>query len=422
MPREFEITNGQSQTFSDQDRSALALDLPQLRPPLYARAFIVFLSIFFLVSIVYSSFTTIPVVVESGGRIINENPPVPVRATTHFTIKQILVIENQVVKKDELLIKANQSLGSEELEILNSARKELQVIANQKPESLCLECPASLKKLAALRPRLRGKPIVVEILNPAFEAIGQLEGVLSKLKTFDAKARELKGKWQQISLQTKELEKKGPKAASQLGARRSQQQALQRQISEIYRPVHSEFQQRLMGFRATVQEIDATVQAIVSSGDIKAPFEGRIINLKIKGVGELVGAGQQLLEVLPESNRFLASIEVRNRDIGALKVGDQVEVVIDAYPEMDYGYLTGSISQILPGDQSDSQQGQAGQEKFFQVRVELAQQEVKAQGQVYPLLPGMTLRSRVLKRQETLLRTFYRAVFRIKNDLRVQNK
>jgi len=76
---------------------------------------------------------------------------------------------------------------------------------------------------------------------------------------------------------------------------------------------------------------------------IKAPFDGAITD-KIAEVGELATPGRPLLK-MEDDRRLRLEVTVAAADLGALRVGQTVEVKLDAFGE---DALSGRVAEILP--------------------------------------------------------------------------
>ena len=105
----------------------------------------------------------------------------------------------------------------------------------------------------------------------------------------------------------------------------------------------------------------------------------------------MVNSSEVLLKIVP-SNNLQASIEIPNRDIGFVKVGQPVSVSIDSFPSGEFGYIQGTLSTIgsdsLPPDQDSPQ-------VYFPATVSLKQQVVESGEQKLNIQSGMGLTANI---------------------------
>ena len=90
--------------------------------------------------------------------------------------------------------------------------------------------------------------------------------------------------------------------------------------------------------------------------------------------GQLVNPGAPLVTIVKNSAPLEARILVQNKDIGLLKVGQEVKIKYFAYPFQEYGIQRGSISDISVRPSSAP-----GEANLFVVKVGLASETVQRQ-------------------------------------------
>ena len=81
---------------------------------------------------------------------------------------------------------------------------------------------------------------------------------------------------------------------------------------------------------ASVRQVDATLDNAV----IRAPFDG-VVTVRAREQGETVGAGAPVLTVMNLDDRWVR-IYVREDRIGAVRLGQAVEITADTYPGRTY--------------------------------------------------------------------------------------
>ena len=153
----------------------------------------------------------------------------------------------------------------------------------------------------------------------------------------------------------------------------------------------------------------AKATARLARTKLYAPIDGVVQQLSATTFGQVVGAGQQLATVVPTGGALQVEALVANMDIGFVKVGQPVEVKLDAFPFTRFGALHGKVVAIAseavdeqqakralanataPGNIPDNAAGPGQTPSFvFPVIVAVDQPAMRVDGATIPLAPGMT--------------------------------
>lgn len=164
-------------------------------------------------------------------------------------------------------------------------------------------------------------------------------------------------------------------------------------------------------------------QEIVDNHDrgrtrVTAPEEGRLTTIALSR-GQAVAAGQVLGTLIPSSQGgATAPLEVvlyaPSRTAGFVAAGQKVRIRYQAYPYQKFGLQEGTVrdvsatpfapNELAPNVAStiltNAQQnilGFNGNEALYRIRVELAEQSIKAYGKTQMLKPGLTLEADILQ-------------------------
>jgi hemolysin D len=92
--------------------------------------------------------------------------------------------------------------------------------------------------------------------------------------------------------------------------------------------------------------------------------------LAVTTVGGVVSAAQPLLTVVPENTPLEIEAQVVNRDVGHLRVGQQVINKVETYDFTRYGYIDGEVLWVGTDAVQDQKLG-----LVYPVRIKLAQTE-----------------------------------------------
>jgi len=93
--------------------------------------------------------------------------------------------------------------------------------------------------------------------------------------------------------------------------------------------------------------------AMLESSLLRAPISGKVIKTNAK-VGEVVSTGQTVAMVIDESDMYV-SANIEETEIGRLKLGQTVDITVDAFPGktlrghlIEIGQATNSMFSLLP--------------------------------------------------------------------------
>lgn len=136
--------------------------------------------------------------------------------------------------------------------------------------------------------------------------------------------------------------------------------------------------------RAAVRQAEAALGAVkVQLGycTIESPISGVISKLPVEA-GETVGAGTVVAELVDPKDIFVLST-IDEVDVGRLRLGMPVKVLVDAFPERLFGGTVTRVSPIVSGEKQET--------RTFEVRVAFDEE--------VPLLkPGMSADIEVMSR------------------------
>lgn len=153
----------------------------------------------------------------------------------------------------------------------------------------------------------------------------------------------------------------------------------------------SEVGRELQDTHALLADIGERIHAaqdILSRKLVTAPDAGTVTDLKFVTPGSSIGAGQPVLDVVPNDGHLVIEAAVQPSDIEHVHVGQKVNVRLISYKQHKVPVLTGELTYLSADRQID-----AKGEPFFVARAELAPgaldhlKEVK----LYPGMPAEML-------------------------------
>jgi len=87
---------------------------------------------------------------------------------------------------------------------------------------------------------------------------------------------------------------------------------------------------------------------------LASPIDGRVALHRFWSDHQHVEAGREVMAVLPKLNHLVGRVELGQRGMGKVAVGQRVHVKLDGYPFHEYGVLVGAVQSISPLSQGDA--------------------------------------------------------------------
>ncbi len=137
--------------------------------------------------------------------------------------------------------------------------------------------------------------------------------------------------------------------------------------------------------------------------EIRSPVSGEVFELKAFKEGVVnSNSPDALVQIVPNKDA-IAKVYITNKDIGFVKIGQQVDVRIDTFNFSEFGDVKGTIewigSDALPPDQ-------VYPFARFPTKIKLSQQTLTVKGSAIQLKPGMSVKANIKLRDRTVMSIF----------------
>ncbi|HEY9066370.1 MAG TPA: HlyD family type I secretion periplasmic adaptor subunit, partial [Burkholderiaceae bacterium] len=133
----------------------------------------------------------------------------------------------------------------------------------------------------------------------------------------------------------------------------------------------------------------------VDKSQIKSPVRGRVQRLLANTVGGVVQPGKDIVEIVPLDDALVLEAKVLPKDIAFIHPGQTANVKFSAYDFSIYGGLSAAVENISPDTVVD-EKGNA----FYLVRVRTHQSNFSEK---MPIIPGMTAEVDILTGNKTVM-------------------
>ncbi|TPO13742.1 HlyD family type I secretion periplasmic adaptor subunit [Mesorhizobium sp. B1-1-5] len=150
----------------------------------------------------------------------------------------------------------------------------------------------------------------------------------------------------------------------------------------------------------------AKAELFERSSVLKSPVAGRVQQLEVNTLGEVVQTGQRLMVIVPDGTKLEIEAMLLNRDKGFVHEGQEARVKLEAFPFTRYGTLDGEVVTVSNDAISASapQQGLGAKQEtahdtagplVFPVRIALTETSIWVEGKDVTLTPGMSVTAEV---------------------------
>jgi membrane fusion protein len=148
---------------------------------------------------------------------------------------------------------------------------------------------------------------------------------------------------------------------------------------------------------------------------VMSPLAGRVAALPVSP-GQAVSAGTTIAVIIPDGAKLEAELLAPSRAAGFIRPGQDVHLMLQAFPYQRFGTVKGQISAIsrtVLGPTEINIPGLKIEEPVFRVRVALPRDEIRAYNETIPLQPGMLLSADIVFDRRSLLQWLFDPLFAV---------
>jgi membrane fusion protein len=203
--------------------------------------------------------------------------------------------------------------------------------------------------------------------------------------------------------------------------------ALQRQIGTLERDI-SDIEARIVAIPIEKETALAESRSAIANLEqrsidartrwtqtVLSPVAGRVAALPVS-LGQTVSAGATVAIVIPDGAKIEAELLAPSKAAGFIRPGQEVHLMLQAFPYQRFGTVKGEITTISRTVLSPTEitiPGLKIEEPVFRVRVALPREEIRAYGEAIPLQPGMLLSADIVFDRRSLVRWLFDPLFAV---------
>ncbi|ODN66315.1 MULTISPECIES: HlyD family type I secretion periplasmic adaptor subunit [Methylophaga] len=392
----------------------------------------------------WASVAAIDEVTRGQGKVVPSSKVQVIQNLEGGILADVLVSEGQLVEKDDILLRIDDTRFSSSFR--ESQLKYWELVARTarlaaESEGKPLELPAAL---------IEAQPALVAEERSLYQSRQlQLQTTIDVLKRQAEQRRqelvEKQARQEQLSrsfeLSNQELQMSEPLVAAGVMSEvellrlrrtvndlrgemdsnrlaipriRSSMDEVQQKINEATTRFKSEAARELSDVRAEMARTEESVSALadrVTRTNVRSPMKGTIKRLMINTIGGVIQPGMDLVEIVPLEDNLLIEAQIRPADIAFLRPGQEAMVKFTAYDFSIYGGLQAKLERISADTITNDED-----ESFYLIYLRTEQNYIKSSLGELGIIPGMTVTVDILTGEKTVLDYLLKPILKAKNE------
>jgi len=380
----------------------------ELKTPRTSRMLLFTVLAMMIVGLVWAHFAVLDEVKRGQGRVIPSQQMQVVQTLEGGIVREILVQEGAIVKKDQPLMRIDDTNFAAQFGEVRERRAAMAArVARLDAEAMGAK-PVFSKELQEAAPR------AVEAELNVYEArakkVAQDIDVLQKTQ---ARLTE------NLNLLNRELELTrklyAQKVVPEIEMIRLERQAseMRGQLAETESRMHnvraafaSQVEEDLAKSRGDLAVLEETIKSAqdrVERTELRAPVYGIVNKIYVTTVGAVVQPANNVMDIVPLDDTLLVEGRIRPQDIAFIRPDQDAVVKITAYDPSVYGSLKGKVERISADTIVEkNEKGEAG-ETFYRVVVRTEKNALGTPEHPLPIIPGMVATVEVLTGEKSVL-------------------
>ena len=316
--------------------------------------------------------------VKKGDILIQIDPTVT-DASLSSKQDDLAVINSDIALLEALINESN--LSKDELNKLNSSQLSLY---NSQKQILASTYESNKAKLNSAKLDIKASESEVNrlslLLNKEEEAKVRLQKVLDLIA---------KKEYEEVSKNIINLKEQKDIALYRLKESNKKLEEIIEENQKAIKTIKSSWIETSLSKEKEKRELSAQINAILFSNktqQIKSPVDGFVGKLLVHTEGGVVSPNDNLISIVPSDAPLIIKASVLNKDIGFLKLGQEVAVKIDTFSFQKYGLLHGNIIEISKDAIEDEKLG-----LIYEIKIKPKSLDIKVEGETKRLEIGMSV-------------------------------
>lgn len=368
-----------------------------------------FIIIFFIVGIVWASFSQIDVVVTADGKVIPSTKVKTIQSLDGGIVNKLLVEEGTLVKKDQALL------------ILDDIRYKSDFDRNYQ-KSLALQ--ATIARLNAELENKHQIDFSPEIKNKYPELAH------NEMQLFDTRqqayAEQLKNLEENYSIAKKELvtyanaSKEG--IVSKLDYYREMRIVgeAQQRILELKNKHWEDARNYLVQANSDLNSLEEELKGLrdkMERTTLRSPVDGIVKKINVSAQYEVISPYMVIMEIVPVEDTLLVQVRVKPSDIAFIHIGQEATIHITAYDYSIYGKLDGKVEYVSADAIEETKPGvDKVLPSYYLVNIRTIRNYLGNERQKLSIFPGMDAQARIVTGKKSIIHYLLKPLVKAKEE------
>ena len=403
---------------------------------IFGHLLLVTIAVILVAFIVWADNAVLDIVTRGQGKVIPSSQVQVIQNLEGGIMAGILVHEGDLVEKDQVLIRIDNTTAQSNYDDLHSrylsgiaaaTRLEAEIAGTPAddivfPDDLMKDAPeladaerknARIRheqletQLAILRDQATQKEQEVGQLTNKIDNLTQSlglaqkqlnivnsmgEGVVSQVDKLKSQrdVHDLKSELEVTQLQL-------PQAKS---AQREAESRVREQELTFRSEAATELSKQRLDLASVIPQLRSTKDKVTRT-EVRSPVRGTVKEIKIRTIGGAIKPGEDLMDIVPIEDTLLVEAQIRTSDIAFIRVGQEATVKFDTYDYSIYGGLKATVEYISIDAIEDVSAGK--KERYFRVRLRTEKNYLGTEAKPLAIGPGYTATAEILTDKKTVL-------------------
>ena len=375
-----------------------AIELEHAGLPWFARYGILSVLVIFVIAIIWASVCKVDKIVIANGKLIASSSNIIMKPLERAVIKKVNVQVGEVVKKDQVMITFDQTFNqadvnqyleqkrslTAEFNRLRAEFNEQDYLKSIDPNNKDDAWQASIftkrtrfykekldyfveniKRLDAAENTMRQSLVKQQVrLETLLKIEKMLEGLQERKSVSLKQLLETQISRLQMESETDVIRNKLNESAHEILSEKASKNSF---VAEWYKTITEELVKTERELNNVKKELEKA-ERLNSLIFMRAPMDAIVLDIAQFSEGSAVREAEPLVTLVPVDAKIEAEVNVDPKDIGQVKVGDEVRIKLESFQFQIHGTLAGKVRII--SEDTFQEQGPGGmKQNFYRARV-----------------------------------------------------
>lgn len=380
----------------------------ELKTPRTSRMLLLTVAAMLVVGLVWAHFAVLDEVKRGQGRVIPSRQTQVVQTLEGGIVREILVQEGAIVKKDQPLMRIDDTNFAAQFGEVRERRAAMAARVARLEAEAAGRAPVFARELREIAPRAveaeqsvyeaRAKKVAqdIDVLQKAEARLTENLGLLNRELELTRKlyAQKVVPEIEMIRLE---------RQASEVRGQLAETTARMANVKAAFASQVEEDLAKSRGDLAVLEETIKSAQDRVERTELRAPVYGVVNKIYVTTVGAVVQPANNVMDIVPLDDSLLVEGRIRPQDIAFIRPDQDAVVKITAYDPSVYGSLKGKVERISADTIAEkNEKGEVG-ETFYRVIVRTEKNALGTPEHPLPIIPGMVATVEILTGEKSVL-------------------